>query len=190
MRAQVNIEVHFIEFICRWEFVCEHSKIPFLPDIHHMAYVSRWDLWDIHSTYVREMSGLLLGSPDSSPFCHSMHLWCDISSCFDVGWPTLTFHSLHFPLSLFHYLSWFCFIRSLSFFLVFFSLSMPISVLAFMHYCCSSYQCSILFDFSLSVFSHKTPLGPWLMRFSMHHIIQDDIGFIIGYLSLIFFHFF
>ena len=132
MRAQVNIEVHFIEFICRWEFVCEHSKIPFLPDIHHMAYVSRWDLWDIHSTYVREMSGLLLGSPDSSPFCHSMHLWCDISSCFDVGWPTLTFHSLHFPLSLFHYLSWFCFIQSLSFFLVFFPSLCPFQ---FWHSC-------------------------------------------------------
>lgn len=113
---------------------------------------------------------------------HFFMFWCGLANTY------FSFSSFYF---VFISLLILVLLYSITFFLsCFFSLSMPISVLAFMHYSCSSYQCSILFDFSLSVFSHKTPLGPWLMRFSMHHIIQDDIGFIVGYLSLIFFHFF
>lgn len=74
--------------------------------------------------FVREVSDLLLGTPDSCYFHHSTYLWCDLSLCFDMGRPTLNFLSLYFSLSLVHYFSYFYSILFSSFLFFFPTLSL------------------------------------------------------------------
>ena len=52
---------------------------------------------------MREVSDLSLVSLDPCSIHHSIYLWCDCFPCFDASWSSLTFLSLCFFLSLFHY---------------------------------------------------------------------------------------
>ena len=63
-------EDHFIEYVCRWEFVCELSKtLHSLYSLCHICFLE----WD--------MSNLLLKALVHCPFHHYIHCWCDFTSC-------------------------------------------------------------------------------------------------------------
>ena len=51
-------------------------------------------VWVAHSIFVKEVSDLSTVSLDHCSIHHSIHFLCDLSPCFDVGWPSLTFLSL------------------------------------------------------------------------------------------------
>ena len=61
--------VIFIEYVRYWEFVCELSEIPWL-------FVLL-----CHIYFVREMSNLLLRRLSHCHFHHYIHYWCDFTSC-------------------------------------------------------------------------------------------------------------
>ena len=67
-----------IEFICRWEFLCELSKTFFFPCIH--LVISFW-VW--------EMSNLLWETLGHYPFHYFLHWWCDFAPCFYLSWSSL-----------------------------------------------------------------------------------------------------
>ena len=63
-------EGHFIEYVCRWEFVCELSKT--LHSLFSLCHICCLE-WD--------MSNLLLKALGHCPFHHYIHCWCDFPLC-------------------------------------------------------------------------------------------------------------
>ena len=72
---------HFIEHVCRWEFICELSKINFYFFCIHFitSFVRGWDEW--HSS--RGSRSLSFSS------LHSLLMW--LHSMFDLSWSSFLF---------------------------------------------------------------------------------------------------
>ena len=89
---RVRMGAYFWDFILVIYFGWEYeSPIQFLWEASDFFFIGFLDLYPIH---------------------HSIHFWCDLSPCFDAGWPLLTFLSLCLLLSLSYslispYLIWF-----------------------------------------------------------------------------------
>ena len=64
-----RLGVIFIKYVRYWEFVCELSEIPWL-------FVLL-----CHIYFVREMSDLLIRTLSHCPFHHYIHYWCDFTPC-------------------------------------------------------------------------------------------------------------
>ena len=169
-------EGHFIEYVCWWELVCELSAT-----LHY--------LYSCFIYFESEMSDLLLGTLGHCPFHHYIHYWCDFTPC--LIWVDHHFssyihyfttiliiacdsaHSLHLP-SFFSYTDLFqgqhflcIIITHLIISLIFFTASLLLS------------------------YSHWASLGPWLMIFYTCCISYIKAWvLIIGYLSLVSFHFY
>ena len=168
-------EGHLIEYVCRWEFVCElFEALHFLYSFFRVFW--EWDEW------------LSLRSSVSLFFPHYIHWWCDFISC----WIWVDHH--YSSCSLLHHHSRFLLLIHPFHFT-------PCPLLTTTHFQVYYPLCIIITHFIISLFffiaslllsySHLAPSGPWLMRFSVHvafHTWGHEF-LIIGYLSLVSFHF-
>ena len=119
----------------------------------------------------------------SLPYLSFHTFLCDLSPCFDVGWPSLVFLSFCLLLSLFYssislYLIWFFY------FLILFDVWLGFSI--------HTLFLLIWYVIHLLSFSMWKSLGPQLMMFSTHCVsCMKGIGIIsLGSLILVSFHFF
>ena len=168
------IESYPIKSIYWWEFTCELSEV--FISLCPSCYV--FCVW--------KMSGHFPRTPDFFPLYHFIHWWFDCFLCLDLSGSMLICFLL---ISLFFSFYLICLIfiilRSYWFTSVF-----NIFFASFL------YILLTIWCFSITIFwlvcSCWTSLGSYLMRFSVHIAFYTwGYGiFIIGYLSLVSFHFF
>ena len=132
-------EGHFIEYDCRWEFVCELLETLFY--LYPLCHV----LLSVKDECLSLRDSRSLSSPSS----HLLMMWL-----FSMFWYELII--IPFVCSLFHYHPYY----------YFWSISFVSHVCSFLtHFIIDS----IFFIFPLSpLHSHWTPSGPWFTRFSIY----------------------
>ena len=169
-------EGYLIEYVCRWEFVCElFEALHFLYSFCRVFW--EWNEW----LSLRSFVSL------SFPSLHSLTMW--LYFMLDLSGSSFFFMFFVSP--------------SLSFLLLIHPFRFtPCHFLIATHFQVCYYICIIITHLIISLiffiillllsYSHWAPSGPWLTRFSVH-VAFHTWGhgfFIIGYLGLVFLHFY
>ena len=152
-----------------------------------------WTFWDkilfVFTFFKSKMNDLLLGTPGHCLIHHCIHYWCDFAPC-------LTWVDHHFS----SYIHCFTIIfviacdpyHSLHPLVLFLHWPIPGLIFPLHHSCASHYQFDLLHRLIIDIIFTSGTLGPWLTSFSIHVAFYTwgHGFFIIGYLGLIFPHFY